>query len=126
MLTRVPKKLALHPFQTPSAILGPPAAILDFKGTEVLHVVSECPLRCKAGNLQFISRKSKAYRYRMILKFSYPSLCGVPSLIIPQGATTSIKIQRFSLSPLMDFLQVSLDQVIFQTNIVQTNKTNKN
>ena len=33
----------------PGAILGPPAAILDFRGTEVLHVVSECPLRCKAG-----------------------------------------------------------------------------
>ena len=43
-MTGTPKSIGKNPFQTPSAILGPLAAILDIAGGAVLEAVSECPL----------------------------------------------------------------------------------
>ena len=40
-MLRTPQNLRETPFQTPSAILGPPAAILDFAGGAALQAVSE-------------------------------------------------------------------------------------
>ena len=44
-----PKSKGLTPFQTPSAIFGPLAFILDFAGGAAVRAVSECPLRRQVG-----------------------------------------------------------------------------